>query len=231
MVCKSRTQSVALRHDMVLGALGCIACRAGVATVVEPAIECLRLALGHISWEQGDVLAVMPDSGLVVADISVVHPAAQTYVVREAGKTGAAVSSCEEEKRSICGDGGSIFGGSFVPLTMESWWQLGLLAVRFHVPPRRAPKSLVSARSDVTMAAFMSGALQGMGVALAPGNNVVSREMLHVYAAACGSVACTGAFVRLLMLSRVSHLSMVCWLCPKFSFLQCSVGVAWCTLF
>jgi hypothetical protein len=78
MVCKSRTQSVALRHDMVLGALGRIACCAGVATVVEPAIECLRLALGHISWEQGDALAVMPDSGLVVEDISVVHPAAQT---------------------------------------------------------------------------------------------------------------------------------------------------------
>jgi hypothetical protein len=63
-----------------LGAWRHIAHRAGVATAVEPAMYWLRVA--RSGAREVDLLAVPPDMGLVVADVTVEHPAAQTLRAR-----------------------------------------------------------------------------------------------------------------------------------------------------
>jgi hypothetical protein len=52
-----------------------------------------------------------------------------------------------------------------------------------------------AAGTDVTKAAFMSGALRELGATLCMGNELVYREGLHVYAAAGGTCARTGMHV------------------------------------
>jgi hypothetical protein len=53
-----------------------------------------------------------------------------------------------------------------------------------------------AAGSDVTKAAFISGALREPGVTLCIGNELVYREAMHVYAAAQGTRASMGLHVR-----------------------------------
>jgi hypothetical protein len=48
---------------------------------------------------------------------------------------------------------------------------------------------------DVTTSSFVTGALRELSVALVKGDEVVSREDLHVYATAGGSAARVGAMV------------------------------------
>jgi hypothetical protein len=67
-----------LRHDMLLQAWRRIAHRAGVSTAGESAMDPLRTAAPTNRKDRSDILAVLP-SGLVVADVSVVHPAATSY--------------------------------------------------------------------------------------------------------------------------------------------------------
>jgi hypothetical protein len=55
--------------------------------------------------------------------------------------------------------------------------------------------SLSAAGTDVTKAAFISGALRELGVTLCVGNELVYREGLHVYAAAGGTRARMGMHV------------------------------------
>jgi hypothetical protein len=79
MVYSAHTKGVTMRHDMLLGAWRRIAHRAGVATAMEPAMEQL-FAGTRASLKRCDMLVVLPDKGLVVTDVSVVHPAANSFL-------------------------------------------------------------------------------------------------------------------------------------------------------
>jgi hypothetical protein len=102
MVCNARTKGMTMCHDLFLGAWRRIAHRAGVATAVEPAMT----GTGRASLERGDMLVVLPDEGLVVTDVSVVHHAANSYFHRAAHTAGAAASLRDASKNYKYGGGG-----------------------------------------------------------------------------------------------------------------------------
>jgi hypothetical protein len=195
MVCLARTKGVTMRHDLLLGAWRRIAHRAGVASAVEPAMERLRTGSGRASQERGDMLVVLPEEGLLVTDVSVVHPAANSFVQRAAHQAGAAASARDAAKRRQYSSGGPVAGGSFTPLSMETYGRLGRPALQFLSTLAASAASSATAGSDVTPSAFMAGALRELCAALVKGNDVVYREALHVYATAGGTAARAGALV------------------------------------
>jgi hypothetical protein len=87
-----------MRHNLLLGAWRRIAHRAGVVTAVEPAMEWLRAGTGRASLERGNVLAVLTEEGLVVTDVSVVHPGANNFLQQAAHTAGKAASARDTSK-------------------------------------------------------------------------------------------------------------------------------------
>jgi hypothetical protein len=67
-------------HHHRHGAWASMVHRAGVATTVER----VRAGTGRASLERGNMLVVLPDEGLVVTDVSVVHPTANSFLQRAA---------------------------------------------------------------------------------------------------------------------------------------------------
>jgi hypothetical protein len=88
---------------------------------VAPAAPAARRKVADI---RGDIMMVMPDT-VVVADVSVVHPAAPTYAAGAAAKNGAAVAAQDRTNRAHymrAGDGDAY---DLVPLSVESFGRLG----------------------------------------------------------------------------------------------------------
>jgi hypothetical protein len=195
MVCNTRTKGMTVRHNLLLGAWHRIAHCAGVVTAVEPAMERLRAGTGCASLERGDMLVVLPDEGLVVTDVSVVHPAASSFFRQAAHTAGAAASLRDASKFCKYGGGGQVAGGSFTSLSMESYGRLGRPAMQLLQTLAAAAASSATAGSDVTTSSFVTGGLQELSVALVKGNEVVYREVFNVYATAGGTVARVGATV------------------------------------
>lgn len=195
MVCKARTKGVTLRHDLILGTWRRIAHRAGVATAVEPAMSRLRSRDARPTSERGDLLAVLPETGLVVTDVSVVHPAAQTYVRAASQTDGAAAAARDQAKRLKYGVGTQPTSHGFIPLTTETYGRLSQPAHSFLKTLATAAASSASAGAEVTTSAFKAGALRELSVALVRGNAIVYREALTVYATAGGTAALAGATV------------------------------------
>jgi hypothetical protein len=137
------------------------------------------------------MLVVLPDEGLVVTDVSVIHPAANSYFHRAAHTAGAAASLRDASKFYKYGGGGQVAGGSFTPLSMESYGRLGRPAMQLLQTLAAAAVSSATAGSYVTTSSFVTGALRELGVALVKGNEVVCREALH----AGGTAARVGATV------------------------------------
>jgi hypothetical protein len=100
MFCYARMKGMTMRHDLLLGAWHRTAHRAGT---------------GSASLKCGDMRVVLPDEGLVVTDVSVVHPAANTFFQRAAHAAGAAASLRDGSKFRKYGGGGQVAGGSFTP--------------------------------------------------------------------------------------------------------------------
>jgi hypothetical protein len=71
------------------------------------------------------VMVVLPDEGLVVTDISVVHPAANSFLQWAAHTAGATASARESAKSHKYDGGGQVAGGSFTLLSMEFYGRLG----------------------------------------------------------------------------------------------------------
>jgi hypothetical protein len=90
------------------------------------------------------------------------------------------------------GGGGQVAGGSFTPLSMESYGRLGRLAMQLLQTLAAAAASSATAESDATTSTFVTGALRELDVALVKGNEVVYREAVHVYATAGGTGARVG---------------------------------------
>jgi hypothetical protein len=168
---------------MLLQAWRRIAHRAGVSTAGEPAMDRLRTAAPTNREDCGDILAVLP-SGLVVADISVVHPAATSYSRAAARIAGAAAASRDALKRRQYHTGGLPAALSFSPLSVETYSRLGSGTMQFLNALAEAALASSSAGTDVTKAAFISGALRELGVTLCVGNELVYWTAMHVYAAA-----------------------------------------------
>jgi hypothetical protein len=130
MCCSARARAITLRHDMLLQAWRRIAHCAGVSTAGEPAMDCYRNAAPTNREDRGDILAVLP-SGLVVADVSVVHPASTAYSRAAAQNAAAAAASRDAPKRRQDHNGGLPAALSFFPLFMESYGRLCVSGVHF----------------------------------------------------------------------------------------------------
>jgi hypothetical protein len=154
----------------------------------------LRTAAPTNREDRGDILAVLP-SGLMVADVSVVHPAAISYSRAAARTAGAAAASRDALKRRQYHAGGLPAALSFFPLSVESYGCLGSGAMQFLNALAEVALASSAAGTDVTKAAFISGALRELGLSLCVGNELVYREGLHVYAAAGGTRARMGMHV------------------------------------
>jgi hypothetical protein len=102
---------------------------------------------------------------------------------------GAAAASREALKRRQYHAHGLPAALSFYPLSVESYGRLGSAAMQFLNALAEAALASSAAGSDVTKAAFISGALRELGVTLCVGNELVYREAMYVYAAAGGARA------------------------------------------
>jgi hypothetical protein len=154
-------------------------------------MERLWAGTGRSSLERGDLLVVLPDKGLVVTDVSVVHrllPVGSTH-----GRSAASLRDASKFRKD--GGGVQVAGGSFAPLSMESYGRLGRPAMQLLQTLAAAATSSATAGSDVTTSSFVTGALCELGVALVKGNDVVYRVALRVYATAGGTAARVGATV------------------------------------
>jgi hypothetical protein len=143
--------------------------------------------------ERGDMLVAQPDEGLVVTDVSVVHPAAKSFLQGTAHMAGAAASMRDAANSRKYGVGGQVAGGSFAPVPMEYYGLLGRPAMQLLQTLAAAAASSATAGPDATTSSFVTGALRELSVALVKGNEIMYREALHVYATAGGTVARAGA--------------------------------------
>jgi hypothetical protein len=156
MVCNARTKGMTMR----LVPWRRIAHRAGVATAVEPAMERLRAGTERASLERGDMLVVLLDEALVVTDVSVVNPAANSFFQRAAHRAGAAASLRDASKFRKYSGSGQVAGGSFTPLSLESYGHLGRPGMQLLQTLAAAATSSATAGSDVTTSSFVTGALR-----------------------------------------------------------------------
>jgi hypothetical protein len=108
--------------------------------------------------ERGDMLVVLPDEGLVVTDVSVVHPAANSFFQRAAHGATATASARDAAKSRKYSGGGQVAGGSFTPLSMESYGRLGRPAMQLLQTMAAADVSSATAGSNVTTSSFVTGA-------------------------------------------------------------------------
>jgi hypothetical protein len=138
---------------MVLQAWRRIAHRAGVSTAGEPAMDRLWNTAPTNCEDRGDILDVLP-SGRVVADVSVVHPAATSYSRAAARNAGAAAASRDALKRRQYHAGGLPAALSFSPLSVESYGRFGVSAMQFLHALAEAALASSAAGTDVTKAAL-----------------------------------------------------------------------------
>jgi hypothetical protein len=114
-------------------------------------------------------------SGVVVGDVSIVHPAAPSFVAAAAATTmGAAARNQNAFKRTHYARRGLGGGYELLPVSVESFGRLG--APAYALLGRVA--DVAADGGGVSKAAFMESALQEMGVTLAKGNGRVLRAHL-----------------------------------------------------
>ena len=181
MACKYNAGAKMMRHNTLTPVWRRIAQYAGCTTSLEPPYNHLattpadRDATGQ---RRGDILAIMPDSRIVVLDYVVTHPAATSYVAEASRETGSAARKAERRKQrnfEAFSDGSAF---EFVPLAMESYGRMGLAASRF----LSELGSIAAANGNVSKAAFVRYARQQLSCALCKGN-------AGVYAASLYSIA------------------------------------------
>jgi hypothetical protein len=156
-------------------------------------MERLRAGIGRASLERGDMLVVLPDEGLVVTDVIVVHPAANRFLQRAAHASGAAASAWDATNSRKYGGGGQVAGGSLVHVVLSASGKAGNAV--FLRTLADAVASSATTGSYVPTSSFVMGALHEFSVALVKGNEVVYCEALHMYATASGTAARAGATV------------------------------------
>jgi hypothetical protein len=153
---------------------------------MEPAIEGLWAGTGRVSLEQGDMLVVLPDKGLVVTDVSVVHPTTNCILQQAVNAAASARDAAKSRKyggagRLLCS---LIHGNQRAPSPPGNAVSVALADIA---------ASSAMAGSDVTTSSFVTGALHEISVASARGNEVAHGEALH--ATAGSTAAPAGAIV------------------------------------
>jgi hypothetical protein len=184
MSCKALSGAMTLRHEILKGTWRRIANRAGIASSAEPAMRSLpgvqASAVANSPESRGDILMVLPD-GLTVTDVSVIHPAAASYV-RAARVEGGAAASRDQVKRAQYSSADPN-GYAFVPLSVETFGRLGKPAMELLNQLATTAASGGTARKDC----FVIGALKELSVALCRGNGFVLRRSLGVLARVAGT--------------------------------------------
>ena len=130
---------------------------------------------------RGDAIMTLPE-GTIVADVSVIHPAAQTYIGVAARATGAAAalrdaSKVEKYRRSAMGG-----ACEFVPLSVETYGRMG-------EPAMALLRRLAEVAADggrVNKQRWMKSALRKLSVALMRGNSWRFKAGLCVGARVAG---------------------------------------------
>ncbi len=185
LVCKLLSGAFTLRHDILVGLWCRAASRAGVASSKEPVLRQLqqqgqaarRRARGD--GLRGDALLVLHEGPLVI-DVSVVHPAAETYVQDAANTDGAAaaVRGARKVEKYSCGQAGG--GYDFEPVIVETYGRLGEPA--FELLQRLA--GIAAASGKVDEGKFIENTLKEMSVALCRGNGSIlaagQKVLVHV---------------------------------------------------
>ena len=178
LLCKLHSGACTMRHDILVGFWCRAAHRAGIASAKEPVYRELQrqaASAGQRSrransdgGERGDALLVMPE-GVLVADLAVVHPTAESYRAGAARADGSAAAVSGARKvaafEALGGDGGY----EFTPLIVEAYGRLGKPALG--LLSRLA--DIASEGGKVTKAGFIASALKEMSVGLCRGNGMM----------------------------------------------------------
>jgi hypothetical protein len=184
MTCRSLSGGAQLRHNLVNDTWCLVSHRAGIASSKEPVLRRLRgeqaAANATRPDSRGDLLLVLP-SGLTVADVSVIHPAAATYV-QAAQAAGGAAALREQAKRARY-ETADPNGYAFVPLAVETYGRLGKAAMEL----LNTLASAATAQGNLAKPSFVQNALRQLSIALCRGNGVMYRRGLAVLARAGGN--------------------------------------------
>lgn len=165
-----------------------IANRAGVATSVEPVLRPLRgvQAAALADQSRGDILLALRNA-LTVADVSVIHPAADTYVRAAARTEGSAAAARDQAKRRSY-EMNDPNGYAFTPLSTETFGRLGKPAMQL----LNTLADEAEAGGGVYKDGFVTNALREMSICLCKGNAVLYKRSLMSLARASGSAFMAG---------------------------------------
>jgi hypothetical protein len=192
MTCKSQCGAMQLRHEIIKDTWRLIANRAGVASSVEPVLRRLPGAQASANANRpdsrGDILLVLP-GGLTVADVSVVHPAASTYV-QAARSVGGAAAARDQAKRVRYATADPN-GYAFIPLSVETFGRMGKPAMEL----LNTLATAAAAGGAVQKTGFVVNALRQLSVSLCRGNGIMYRRSLSVLARASGTSFLPGLMV------------------------------------
>ena len=191
MVCSTISGTVTVRHDILKRIWRRTGARAGIATSEEPRLGLLRDSSDGSgrTGERGDILFALHHA-LTVADVSVIHPAAQTYARGAAAAAGSAAALRDRQKRTRYQQ--AFPGGyAFMPLSMESYGRMGKPAMEL----LNTLATQACASGAFTKGDFVGSALRELSVGLCKGNGVMYRAGLKVLARCSGSAFISGAMV------------------------------------
>jgi hypothetical protein len=186
MTCTTLSGGAQLRHHLINDNWCLISHRAGVASSKEPVLRHLpgaqSAANANRPDSRGDLLLVLP-SGLTVADVSVVHPAAPSYVT--AAQTAGGAAAVREQAKRARYETADPNGYKFVPLAVETYGRMGKAGMEL----LNTLGTLAAANSNgnVRKPTFVINALRQLSIALCRGNAIMYRRGLSVLARAGGN--------------------------------------------
>jgi hypothetical protein len=185
MTCSTLSGAMTLRHDIIKDTVRRIAQRASVASSVEPALRPLRgaqaAALTNRHDARGDILLVLPEA-LTVIDVSIIHPAASTYVRQAAGTDGAAAATRDQAKRARY-QLANPDGYDFTPFSVETFGRIGKPAMVLINDLATAASASGSLHKDD----FVTNALRDLSIALCRGNGVMYKRSMTTLARVSGT--------------------------------------------
>jgi hypothetical protein len=185
MTCSTLSGAMTLRHDFIKDIVRRIFQRASVASSVEPVLRPLRgaqaAALTNRQEERGDILAVLPDA-VTVIDVSIVHPAASTYMRQAASTEGAAAAARDQAKRARY-QLTNPDGYDFIPFSVETFGRIGKPAMALI----NTLASSAAASATVYKDGFVTSALRELSIGLCRGNGVMYRRSMTMLARASGT--------------------------------------------
>ncbi len=161
--------------------------RAQLSGNLAPAARAARGGVAGMS--RGDILVVMPDGRLIVADAVVTHPAGRADKARASRETGYAAAEAERAKWRDWNERGDGAGYEFVPLACESFGRMGRQAAGF----LSQLGDVAAAGGRVSKSAFVRTAREELSCALARGNARMYGRAMAIVARSVGRAFLPGA--------------------------------------